>query len=88
MKWEIFLSVLMAIVLLLINYFLYLSVIDEYIIVRTEVFHERPSFTGFFHGRAPYWYLAVNAPMIVAILLLVRVVKRWRKLKKRQLISE
>jgi len=87
MKWEISLSVFFASVLILINYFLYHFVIDQYITVRTEVFHERPDFIGFFHGRTVYWYVAMNAPMIIAIVLLVRVVKRWRKLKKRKVIS-
>jgi hypothetical protein len=87
MKLEIFLSVFMAIALIVINVFLYRFVIDMYIVEHTEVFHERPSFAGFFHGRAAYWYVVINAPLITAVLLLVRVARRYRKLKKAGPIS-
>ena len=87
MKWEIFLSVLMAVILIVINVFLYLFVIDIYRIEHIEALHEIPTFRGFFLGRPPYWYLVINAPLITAILLLIRVVNRWRKFQQRQLIS-
>lgn len=87
MKWEISLSVFIAIALIVINVFLYRFVIDMYIIEHTEVFHERPGFIGFFRGRAAYWYVVINAPLITAILLLVRVIRRWRRLKGGESIS-
>jgi len=72
----------LGILLILCSGGLYLLAIGEYVTVHEEVFHDRPRFLGFFHGRPLAWYFLINAPLILGIIFLIIAIKIWPRMAR------
>jgi len=86
MKAKSIALVFLAILLLLFSSGVYYLAIDEYITVHREVFHERPRFGSFFHGRPFVFHLFTNGPVVAAIILLL--IARKKRPRRPRPISE